>query len=260
MMEALQIAPEETLLLWLFASLRCGAALAFLPAMGGQMIPLRVRVGISGCFALLVLGTAHPPEPPEDILSLAGMMVIFGEILIGGVAAIALHTAFAAAIVAGEWLAQTMGLGFATMVAPGSGPTPVLGGLFVLICWAVFLITGGHLLLLRLLAESYVVMPHAGTLFEPVRLSAIAGWGSLAFLSGVMMALPVGVAMLMVNLALAVASRSASQLNLFSVGFPVMMMVGLMSLPLAYPVFLEGMTGVLGLMQDQAVEVLLGGR
>ena len=259
MLEALTLAPEQALLLWLYASLRCGAALAFLPALGGQLIPLRVRIGLSGAFALLILDGAAAPSPPADVLSMAGVTEIFGEILIGAVAALALHTAFAAAITAGEWLAQTMGLGFATLVAPGSAPTPVLGGIFVLLCWAVFLTSGGHLLLLRLIAESYAVLPNAGALFEPARLSAIAGWGSLAFLSGMMMALPVGVAMLLVNLALAVASRSASQLNLFSVGFPVMMMVGLTLLPLAFPVFVDGLSDALSTMQEQAAEVLLGG-
>lgn len=258
MLAALALAPEKALLLWLYASLRCGTALAFLPALGGQLIPVRVRVGLSGAFALLVLGNVDAPTPPADLLSVAGMAQVFGEILIGGVAALALHTAFAAAIVAGEWLAQTMGLGFATMVAPGTGPQPVLGGIFVLLCWAMFLTGGGHLLLLRLLADSYHALPTAALLFEPARLAAVAGWGGLAFLSGLMMALPVGVALLMINLALAVASRSAPQLNLFSVGFPVMMLVGLAALPLAFPLLADGLSGMLVTMQEQAAEVLLG--
>lgn len=254
---AIALQPERMALL-LFASLRTGAALALLPALGGQLIPLRVRIGLSGCVGWLVMTTNSGVQPPEDLLSLAGLAAIGGELLIGGVAALALHAAFAVATVAGEWLAQTMGLGFATMVSPGSAPTPVLSGLFALLMWALFLISGGHLILLRLIYESYRTMPVAGPLFDPDRLARIIEWGSFALATGVIAALPLGAAMLLVNLALAVAARSAPQLNLFSIGFPLMLLAGLIGLPLALPGMAESLSGALVAMQERAAEVLLG--
>lgn len=256
--EAFKLAPERWILELMFASLRCGAALALLPALGGQMIPLRVRIGLAGAFGFLLLGTLNPPQPPADLLGLPGMAAIAGELLIGAVASLSLHAAFGAAQLAGEWMAQTMGLGFATQVAPGAAPTPVISGLLALLCWALFLGTGGHLLFLRILAESYQVMPDAGALFEPSRLWAIVSWGGFVFSSGLIAALPVGAALLLVNLSLAVATRSAPQLNLFSVGFPVMMLAGLLGLALALPNLADSLTGVLTEMQNQMAEVLLG--
>ena len=255
---AFALAPERFLLALLFASIRCGAALALLPALGGQFIPLRVRLGLSGAFGYLLLGTPNPPVPPADLLSLAGIAAIAGEILIGAVAALALHAAFAAALIAGDWLAQAMGLGFATQVDPGAAPTPVISGLFALLAWALFLGSGGHLLFLQLIAESHRAMPTAAALFQPERLWMIAGWGSLAFASGLMAALPLGAALLLVNLALAVAARSSPQLNLFSVGFPLMLLVGLAAMPLAFPALADSLSGALTAMQAEAAKVLLG--
>ena len=255
---AIALQPERMALLLLFASLRTGAALLLLPALGGQLIPLRVRIGLSGCVGWLVMTTNSGVLPPDDLLSLAGLAAIGGELLIGAVAALALHAAFAVAMVAGEWLAQTMGLGFATMVSPGSAPAPVLSGLFALLMWALFLTSGGHLILLRLIYESYQAMPVAGPLFEPDRLAAIIEWGSFALATGVIAALPLGAAMLLVNLALAVAARSAPQLNLFSIGFPLMLLAGLVGLPLALPGMAESLSGALISMQERAAEVLLG--
>ncbi|MFA7440794.1 MAG: flagellar biosynthetic protein FliR [Sphingomonadaceae bacterium] len=255
---AIALQPERMALLLLFASLRTGAALMLLPALGGQLIPLRVRIGLSGCVGWLVMTTNSGVLPPDDLLSLAGLAAIGGELLIGAVAALALHAAFAVAMVAGEWLAQTMGLGFATMVSPGSAPAPVLSGLFALLMWALFLTSGGHLILLRLIYESYQAMPVAGPLFEPDRLAAIIEWGSFALATGVIAALPLGAAMLLVNLALAVAARSAPQLNLFSIGFPLMLLAGLVGLPLALPGMAESLSGALISMQERAAEVLLG--
>lgn len=255
---AFALAPERFVLDLLFASLRCGAALAVLPALGGQLIPLRVRIGLAGAFGYLLLGTPHPPQAPADLLSLAGLAAIAGEILIGAVAALAIHAAFAAALIAGEWLAQSMGLGFATQVDPGAAPTPVVSGLFALLTWSLFLGGGGHLLFLRLIAESHRAMPGAAALFEPQRLSAIAGWGGLAFTSGLIAALPLGATLLLVNLSLAVAARSAPQLNLFSVGFPLMLLTGLAALPLAFPALADSLSGTLAAMQIEAAQVLLG--
>lgn len=252
------LAPEAYVLALLFASLRTGAALALLPALGGAFIPVRVRIGLACAVAALLLGTETPPAPPGDLLSLAGLAAIAGELLIGAVAALALHAGFAAALIAGEWLAQSMGLGFATMVDPTAPATPVLSGLFALLMWALFLGSGGHHLLFRALAESHAALPTAGALFQPDRLSVIVGWGGFALASGLIAALPLGAGLLLVNVAIAVAARSSPQLNLFAVGFPLMLLTGLAGLPLALPALADSLAGALASVQDALAELLLG--
>ncbi len=250
--------PERFILELLYASLRTGSALALLPALGGQLIPARVRIGLSGTIGFLVMGSPWAPTPPADLLSLPGLAAIAGELLIGAVAALSLHAAFAVAMIAGDWLAQSMGLGFATLVNPGAPPAPVLSGIFALLMWAIFLTSGGHLVLLELIVQSYRAMPSAGALFQPERLAAIAGWGGYAMASALIVALPLGAALLLVNLAIAVAARSAPQLNLFSIGFPLMVLVGLAGLPLALPGLAQSLAASLAGMQARAAEVLLG--
>lgn len=258
-MEALfALQPEQFLLQLMFASLRTGAALALLPAMGGQMVPVRVRIGLAGAVGLLLMGGDNAPVPPADLLSVAGFAAIGGELLIGGVAALALHAAFAVAQIAGEWASQAMGLSFALSVQPGAPATPVISALFALLMWALFLGAGGHLLLLRLIVESHAAMPTAGALFDPARLRAIAGWGGFALASGLLAALPLGGGLLLVNLTLAVTSRSAPQLNLFAVGFPLMLLAGIAAMPIALPGLADSFQQALASMQQQAGEVLLG--
>lgn len=252
------VAPERFALELMFASLRTGAMLAMLPALGGQMIPVRVRIGLAGAVGLLVMDSAFAPAVPADLLSMAGLLSIAGELMVGAVAALALHAAFAVATLAGDWIAQAMGLGFAMAVQPGTGPTPLISSLFALLMWALFLTAGGHLLLIRLLFESYAAMPAAGALFQPGRLMAIAGWGGFAIASGFMAALPLGGALLLVNVALAVAARSAPALNLFAIGFPLMLLAGIAALPLLLPGLADSFSNALTGMQDRVAEVLLG--
>lgn len=252
---AFALRPEAFVLALLFASIRTAAALALLPAMGGQFIPLKVRIGLAGAVGMLVM--ARVP-PPADMLGFPGLVAVAGEILIGATIALSLTTAFAAASIAGEWLAQAMGLGFATMVQPGAPASPVIGMLLGLLMWALFLLSGGHLLLIRLIVESYVAMPDASALLQPDRIARILGWGGFALASGVIVAMPLAIALLLVNIGLAVAARSAPQLNLFSIGFPLMLLAGLAGLPLALPGIADGLQGALSAMQQKAAETILG--
>lgn len=251
-------APERFVLELLFSSLRTGAALALLPALGGQLLPVRVRIGLAGATGFLALGTAQPPRVPADLLGAPGLAAIAGELLIGLVVALAIQAAFAAALVAGDWLAQAMGLGFATTIDPSMPQAPVLSALLALLMWVLFLTSGGHLLLIDILVRSYAALPTAGALFEPDRLQAIVGWGGYAIATGMMAALPLGVGLLLANLAIGVAARSAPQLNLFSVGFPLLLLLGLIGLPLGLPAVADTLAGGLAAMQARLAEVLLG--
>lgn len=255
---AAALAPERFLLELFYASLRTGAALALLPALGGQLVPVRVRIGLAAAVGWLALGTEAGPRVPEDLLGLPGLVAIAGELLIGLVAGLALHGAFAVALLAGDWLAQAMGLGFATTIDPSMPAAPVLSALLAMLMWLLFLGTGGHLLLLDTLVRSYAAMPTAAALFEPGRLSAIVAWGGYAIGSGLMAALPLGAALLLVNLAIGVAARSAPQLNLFAVGFPLLLLLGLAGLPLALPALADSLTNALTGMQGALAGLLLG--
>jgi len=255
---AVALSPERFVLELLFASLRTGAALALLPALGGQLLPVRVRIGLAGAAGYLALGTPNPPAVPQDLLGAPGLAAIAGELLIGLVVALAVHTAFAAALVAGEWLAQAMGLGFATTIDPSMPQAPMLSALLALVTWALFLTAGGHLLLIDILLRSYAAMPTAGALFDPERLWAIATWGSHALATGMVAALPIGVALLLANLAIGMTARSAPQLNLFSIGFPLLLLLGLVGLPMGLPALADTLAGGLTRMLEQLSEVLLG--
>ncbi len=243
--------PEAQLLRLLFASLRTGAALALLPGIGAMLLPLRARIGLSAVVGLLVLGVM-PIAVPADMLSPAGRLGVAGELVIGGAAGIVLQLVFAAAAVAGELLSQSMGLGFATMLDPAGMTSPVVASFLGLLLWLVFLGLDGHLQLLALLVDSYRTLPpgsdplaHAGD---------IAAFGGLAFSAGLMLALPVAAVLLLVNLLLAVVSRSAPQLNIFSIGFPTLMVAGLLTLPLALP----AMTGTMAHTVERGLDELRG--
>ncbi len=234
----------------LFASLRTGSALALLPGIGATLLPIRVRVGLSLAVGLLVEQVATIAAPGGPAL----VGAVIGEIAIGAAVGVMLQAIFASAQVAGEMLSQAMGLGFATILAPGGLTSPVLTTFLSLLMWLAFVGNDGHARLFALIVESYRTLP-PGTMADPLE---VVRFGGVALSTGLMLALPVAAVLVIVNLWLAVLARSAPQLNLFSIGFATLMAAGLAALPLAFPALLAGMgQGVLG--GEDAIAALLGG-
>ena len=214
----------------LWYALRIGAAVQVLPVLGGRGIPARARLfltlALSGA-----LSTVLPAPPPMGIDS-ATVLGVLREVLVGISIGLMLRLAFEAGQFAGELVSQGMGLSFATMADPLSGASsPVLSQWFYLVFALVFFTVDGHLALVRLLADSYGGLP-IGAALPDVQgvLAAVPEFFGHALRAGVLLALPVMMALLAVNIAFGVLSRAAPQLNPISIGLPVSLLVGLLLL------------------------------
>jgi flagellar biosynthetic protein FliR len=143
---------------------------------------------------------------------------------------------------------MTMGLGFATLVDPQRGAnTAVLGQMFTIFGTLVYLSVDGHLRLIGTLAHSFQTIPVVADGLGGGLLGAVPAWGARVFEAGLLIALPVTVALLIVNLALGVVTRAAPQLNLFGIGFPITMLAGFFALMAGLDSLIGGM---LNLLQD----------
>jgi flagellar biosynthetic protein FliR len=222
--------------LWalVFVMIRIGAAFVVAPVFGAVSIPLPVRVSLSGAIGIFVLAV-HPVTPPAQIFAVATFLAVAAEALVGLAIGFVLQIAFSAPLVAAEIIGGSMGLGFANTIDPQNGrSTPALGQFFSVMLTLLFLSVDGHLVLVELLVKSYQTMP-PGTWLAADRLKQIALFGGYAFLAGMLLALPVGFLLLCLNLVVGMVSRAAPALNLFSVGLPASLAVGVIALAVAFP-------------------------
>jgi flagellar biosynthetic protein FliR len=222
--------------LWalLFAMVRIGAAFIAAPVFSAVSVPLPARIALSGAIGVLVVNVAHI-TPPAEILSLNTFLSIASEALIGLALGFVLQIAFSAPMIASEVIGMGMGLGFAAAVDPQNGhATPALGQFLSILLTLLFLSVDGHLVLVDLVVRSYEVMP-PGAWLEPARLLNIALFGGYAFLAGLLLALPVGFLLLCLNIVVGMLSRAAPALNLFAVGLPASLAVGVVAILLALP-------------------------
>ncbi|MDQ3186774.1 MAG: flagellar biosynthetic protein FliR [Pseudomonadota bacterium] len=222
--------------LWPLA--RILALLAAAPVLGNTAIPARVKIGL-GVLITLIVAPAIGPLPKVEPISPEGLLILGQQIVIGLAMGFAMRIVFSAVEMAGEIAGLQMGLGFATFFSPRSdGSTLVMGKFLGLLATLAFLSVNGHLLMLSVLAESFNVFPISAQPFSAGGWMILAGWGGKIFEAGLGLALPVVTALLIVNLALGILTRAAPQLNIFAVGFPITLMVGMVALMLSLPYFI----------------------
>ncbi len=222
-----------TAVMWPFV--RIGALLLAAPLFGARTVPVRVRVALALVLALVV-APVLPPPVPVDPLSLAGALVAVREALIGAVLGFLLQMVFGAMAMGGEIVALSMGLAFASVVDPERGASvPLVGQYFVIFSTLVFLAFDGHLALVTLLVESFVLMPPETEPFGAAGFWEVAAWGSEMFEAAVLVALPAAASLLVASVSMGMIARSAPQLNVFAVGFPLTLTLGLVVLALTLP-------------------------
>jgi len=210
--------------LWPF--FRIGAMFMAAPIFGAKTVPARIRVGLAFVITL-VIAPMLPAPPAVDPLSVAALVIILQQVIIGAVMGLALQLVFSTVVAGAQIIAMQMGLGFAEMVDPANGQqTPVLGQFYTLFTTLVFLAMNGHLLLLELLVESFLTLPVGPSGLGPGGYFALAGWGTQLFAGALWLSLPAVASLLVVNVAFGVMSRAAPQLNIFAIGFPVAMIMG----------------------------------
>jgi len=153
---------------------------------------------------------------------------------------------FSIMLFAGQSIAYSMGLGFASMVDPATGvQTPVIAQLFVIVSSLLFLAVDGHLLLIEMLVQSFHSLPVAVVGFDKAGLWQMIAWSSQIFAGGVLLALPIMTVLLFINISFGVASKAAPQLQLFGVGFPITILLGMVLIWIGLADILEGFTEML---------------
>ncbi|ANB02799.1 flagellar biosynthetic protein FliR [Ectothiorhodospira sp. BSL-9] len=214
---------------------RISAMLLAAPIFGAGTVPVRVRIVLALVLALMV-APLLPEPPPVSPFSLEGLLVTAQQVLIGLTMGFILQMVLSALTMAGESIALSMGLGYASMVDPAMGvQVPVVSQFFMIMGTLIFLAMNGHLVMLEMLLRSFEMMPVAVDGLSQVDMWAVVQFGSTMYVGALLVGLPIVSAMLMVNLSMGVITRASPQLNIFAVGFPMMILLGFILIMFTLP-------------------------
>lgn len=222
-----------TPLLWPF--LRTLAMFSSLPVLGTRTVPTRVRIALAALVALAAQASL-PPMPVVPLDSPAAFALVAQQVVIGLSIGFAVRVVFAAIEFAGEFVGLQMGLNFAGFFDPVSASAGTATGRFygTMIAF-LFVVINGHLLVLAALLQSFAAFPAGPEPFAFLRQTMPHQWGAEIFQAGLWIALPMIAMLLFTNLVLGMISRVASQINIFAIGFPVTLGVGLIGMLVSLP-------------------------
>lgn len=216
-----------------------------MPLFSIKAVPARVRLILSVAITLVVMPLL-PPIPELEMFSYTGFMVTITQVMIGLTSGFIVQLVFAAVTFAGQGIALGMGLGFSTMVDPQNGQqVPTIAQIYTITTTLLFLSLGGHLLLIQMLVDSFKSLPIGIDGIDKASIWSILLWSSRMFAGGLLLSMPVIISLLLVNIIFGVAARSAPQLQIFSVGFPVTLMLGMLLVWKTLPDALDQFPGLL---------------
>lgn len=257
-MNFLEVIPLDAVASIMWPLCRVGGCLMAMFITGGNSVPPMVRALMALTLTVCIL----PSIPAVSTQNLApfsgsGILTTINEVIIG--VAIGIMTQYLAQtfVIAGQVVAMQTGLGFASLVDPVSGTNaPVVGQFFTILSSLVFLAVDGHLVFINMLVMSFEFLPVSWSGFDAIHINALIFFGANMFLCALSMAISAICVMLVVNFTFGIMTRAAPQLNVFSMGFAVSMVVGLFVLVSSLNSFMGNFNIVLNLIIESTCNLI----
>ena len=236
-------------ILWPF--LRVLAVFSVAPVFSMRSVPMRVKIGL----AFLVALCAQAALESQPIISVNGpqaLGAVAQQVAVGLAIGFSVRLVFASVELAGEIIGLQMGLNFASFFDPSTnGQISAVARFFGHMAMLLFVVINGHLLILMAVVKSFDRFPVDGNFLQALGQMRLHELGASLFSSALWIALPMIALLLFVNLTLGIISRVAPQMNIYSVGFPVTLTVGMLGIAATLPLLEQP---VLTLMQ-QAIDL-----
>jgi flagellar biosynthesis protein FliR len=228
-----QLMAWVTPILWPF--LRTLALFASAPIFSSRSVPMRTKIGLAFVIAVCI----QPALPAQEMVSLnssAALGAVLQQIAIGVAIGLTVRIVFAAVEMAGEIIGLQMGLNFAGFFDPTTNSqTSSVGRFFGNMAMLLFIVLGGHIMLIQALAASFTTFPVGGHALDAARSLRLHELGAVIFQYGLWIALPMIGMLLFVNVVMGIVSRIAPQMNVFAIGFPLTLSVGLIGIAITVP-------------------------
>ena len=240
---------------------RCGAFVAALPLFAGRT-PRTVRVGLAFALVLFYLGTVPPTWDGNfaaklgSVPTLAYGLALIRESLIGGVVGVMFSLFLLPARVAGEFVTQQVGLALSPQAGLANDtPASPLALAFEAAASLAFLTLDGHHIALGTLHASFARLPLGGSLLPQPAVPLLDGMAS-AHEMGILLAAPLGLSLFLLTVVMALMARAAPQLNIYSVGFTLQVLVALLGALFLLPEFVQVASAMMGQVGDMVPRAL----
>ena len=229
------------------------------PIFGRRNIPTYFKIGFSFFMALIIVNTMTLQAPAYNESIFTYTALIAKEFIVGLTIGFIAYMVFTAIYVAGEIIDMQIGFGVVNVIDPVSNiQVPISSNLYFIISMLVFLAVNGHHVLIKALYDSFNTVPLGSAVFDVGLIDLIlSSFGSI-FLIGFKIAAPVVAAILITDVALGTISRMVPQLNVFVIGMPLKIFVGLVVMLVTIPMFIFVLDLLFRIMDGNVLEYIKG--
>ncbi len=226
--------------LFLLVLTRVSGIFLLAPFFGSINIPVYIRAGTAFAIAMVLFPVIDQQGIPQIPQSVVGyMLAVIVELIVGWLIGFVAYITFAAIHMAGKLLDMQVGFAVVNVVDPTSGQQiPLLGSFLYNLGIIIFLVTNGHHMVISGLFESFQMIPVLGATFDLSISDLMVDMTGGIFVTGMKIALPVLFAILLTDVGLGVLARTMPQMNIFVVGIPAKIVIGLFVLSIALPFYI----------------------
>jgi flagellar biosynthesis protein FliR len=220
--------------LFILVLTRVAAIMIAVPVLGGNIVPDRIRIAFILLVTAILIPTLKLPSSstPLDLFPFA--LAILQELIIGTLAGFAATLTFGAIQIAGEMIGFGAGFNSSMVLNPTFGDSgSSINQFFSTLALLIFLVTNGHHVFLLGLQRTFTVLPVNGGLPPLASAERLITVTTQLISYGIQIALPVAGALLLTDLTLGLLSRVAPQMQVFFLGMPIKLALGLVALSIS---------------------------
>ncbi len=258
-MQDFMIFEVEVLKVFFLVMARVSGLIVAAPVLGSRNFPTAGKIGLAALTAVLITPTilARTQTLPSDALAFS--VLATGEVMIGLLMGFVMTIVFASLQVAGQIIDMQAGFGLVNVFNPALETQFPIFGFFLFILAVLFLlITDGHHVMLRALVSTFDRIPLGGFVLRPELLREVSRWGAAMFVDGLIIAAPVGAALLVAYIVMGLAGRVVPQIQLFVIGFPLTIALSLFIMALSVGIYLRVFDGMLSKMFRDVASMVNG--
>ena len=237
--------------------IRISVIIILVPIFGSRLVPTKLKIALSGLITFIIVPLLPPQNLPDPENIFMFFYVISREVFTGLIIGFATTIIFSAFQYAGTLMGMQMGFGIVNVVDPQSSiQISIIGQFLYIVAILLFLAINGHLFVIQALVESFQIIPINTMIFSEKLVQKIVLMSGQIFVIAIKIGVPTITALLLTTVALGIIARTVPQMNVFIVGFPLNIGLGLFSLAVSFPVLIYLFQKIYKIFQNDIMTII----
>lgn len=230
----------DSILLLLLCLARTSGIFLMTPVFGTKTIPMKVKIGFAVILSVIIFPMI---SISDDIVILNFVNLVYylvSEILVGLLFGFITMLIMNTVYIAGVIVDRNVGFSIVSVMSPNDeGEMPITANLYYIMAMLVFLATNCHHLMIKAMVYSFQIIPLGNMDYNLLHLSKVIELMAESFVNGFKISAPIMITIFVTNVLLGILSRAMPQMNIFMVGMPLKVLIGLVTLFLLLPLYIN---------------------